>query len=140
MFVGLLAIVNSTFDSSLTSGAIDDMATYFDVVSDVQLVLPVSVYLLGYVVGPLFWSPLSEVYGRRPVLIGSFSLFVVFTLACALAPSWSTFLFFRWLCGTFASSALTVVGGMYADIWDQPLQRGRAMALFLAVSPPSVSP
>lgn len=134
MFVGLLAIFNSTFDSSLTSGAIEDIAACFGVKSEVQLVLPVSVYLLGYVVGPLFWSPLSEVYGRRPVLVGSFSLFVVFTAACALAPTWATFLFFRWLCGTFASSALTVVGGMYADIYDDPIQRGRAMALFLAVS------
>ncbi|CAN8104555.1 unnamed protein product [Discula destructiva] len=132
VFVGLLAIFNSTFDSSLTSGTIDDIAASFGVTSDVQLVLPVSVYLLGYVVGPLFWSPASEVWGRRPVLLGSFSLFLVFTAACALAPSWSAFLLFRWLCGTFASSALTVVGGMYADIYDDPMQRGRAMALFLA--------
>ncbi|KAB8336746.1 hypothetical protein FH972_021055 [Carpinus fangiana] len=132
VIVGLVAIFNSTFDSSLPSGSIDRIATAFDVESRVQLVLPVSVFLLGYVVGPLFWGPMSELYGRYIVLVSSYAGFVIFTMACALAPSWPAFLVFRWLCGTFASSALTVVGGMYADIYNDPLPRGRAMALFLA--------
>ncbi len=44
-------------------------------------------YMLGFAVGQLFYGPLSDRYGRRPVLIGSFALYVAACGACAAAPS-----------------------------------------------------
>lgn len=67
-------------------------------------------------------------------MLGSFVVFTLFTMACALAPSWPALLIFRLICGINASSAIAVVGGLYADVFGDPVIRGRAMAIFMAVS------
>ena len=66
-------------------------------------------------------------------MITTFALFTLFTLACAVAPNWPAFLVFRFIVGVNASSAITVTGGVYADLYDDPVTRGRAMAFFMAV-------
>lgn len=125
--------MNSTFGSSLPSGAIGLIGPYFNVTNEQQLVLPISLFLVGYVLGPVFFGPLSETYGRRIIMLYSFIIFTLFTMACALAPNWPAFLIFRLVCGIMASSAIAVVGGLYADIFDDPISRGRAMAVFMTV-------
>lgn len=120
MLAGIIAVINSTLGSSLPSGAVNYVGPYFQVTSDQQLVLPISLFLVGYVVGPLFFGPVSETYGRRIIMVSSFVVFTFFTLACAVAPNWPLFLVFRFICGIMASSAIAVVGGLYADVFDDP--------------------
>lgn len=107
---------------------------YFNVTNQAQLPLPISLFLVGYVLGPLFFAPLSETYGRKMVMLSSFIFFTSFTLACAVAPTWPVFLVFRTCAGVSASCAIAVVGGLYADIYNDPVSRGRAFALFMSVS------
>ncbi|KAL8657471.1 MAG: hypothetical protein Q9226_001881 [Calogaya cf. arnoldii] len=132
--VGIVAVVNSTLGSSLPSGAVHYLAEYFQVKSQAQLVLPISLFLVGYVLGPVVFAPLSESYGRRWVMVITFVFFTIFTMACAVAPTWPAFLVFRLLGGITASSAIAVVGGLFADIYDDPITRGRAMAFFMAAT------
>lgn len=129
-------MVNSTLGSSLPSGATQYLADYFDIQSQAQLVLPISLYLVGYVLGPVVFAPLSESYGRKGIMVITFVFFTIFTMACAVAPNWPCFLAFRLLCGITASSPIAVVGGLFADIYNEPITRGRAMAFFMAVGPP----
>ncbi|KAL8760802.1 MAG: hypothetical protein Q9184_003025 [Pyrenodesmia sp. 2 TL-2023] len=140
LFGGSVSVVNSTLGSSLPSGAIDYLAEYFHVTSQAQLVLPISLFLVGYVFGPVVFAPLSETYGRRVILVTTFVFYTIFTLACALAPSWPFFLIFRLLCGITASSAIAIVGGLFADIYSDPITRGRAMAFFMAVQATTCGP
>lgn len=130
--MGIVAVVNSTLGSSLPSGTIQYQGSYFHVADQAQLVLPVSLYLVGYTLGPLFFGPLSESFGRRIITVSSFAIFTLFTLACAVAPTWPAFLVFRLFCGITASSAIAVVGGLFADVYGDPVTRGRAMAIFMA--------
>lgn len=132
---GVLLVINSTLGSSLPSGASAFLAAYFQVSNQQQLVLPNSMYLVGYVLGPPLFSPLSETYGRKIVLLATFAGFTLFTMACALAPSWPALLVFRFIVGCFASAPISVVGGMYADIYDDPVYRGRAVAVLIGVKP-----
>lgn len=69
-------------------------------------------------------------------MISTFFGFTVFTMACALAPNYPALLIFRILTGINASSPIAVVGGMYADVYNDPVTRGRAMATFMGVSIP----
>ena len=55
-------------------------------------------------------------------------------MACALAPNWPAFLVFRLFCGTFASAPIAIVTGVLADIYDNPVTRGRAMAMFMVMT------
>lgn len=89
----------------------------------------VSVYILGFAFGPLLVAPLSEIYGRSPVYHACNLGFVAFLVACALAPSLDTLIFFRFLSGAFGSCPLTNGGGSIADMIRQE-KRGAAMATF----------
>ena len=125
----MVVVVNSTMGSSLPSNATPFINARFNITSSTIEILPISMYLVGYVVGPLLFGPLSETYGRQIIIISTFIGFTIFTLACALAPTFSAFLVFRFLTGVNASSPISVVGGIYADLYDNPVTRGRAMAL-----------
>lgn len=89
----------------------------------------VSIYILGYAIGPLGLAPLSEVYGRLPIYHACNFMFVIWTLACALAPSIGPLLVFRLLAGIAGSCPITIGGGSIADLVPQE-RRGAAMAVF----------
>lgn len=127
-------MLNSGVSSSLPSNAVPTIMQDFGLSGDGQKVLPTAIFLIGYCVGPLVWSPLSETVGRRPVLFWTFSVFVTGTLGCAVAPNWTALLIFRLICGTMAAAPQTVSGGVYADMFSDMRSRGRAMALYMSVS------
>lgn len=122
------------FSSSLPGGYEEYLGIHYNVTEPEQLVLPITMYQLGFLAGSLTGGPLSEAYGRRPITAVSYVLFVVFTLASIYAPTWACFLFFRWLLGGFASPAITVTGGYTADIFLDTRLRGRANAVLTCVS------
>ncbi|MCJ1273481.1 hypothetical protein MMC21_001273 [Puttea exsequens] len=118
---------NSTLSSSLPSGAIDSLDAAFHVKSSQQQSLPVAIFLVGYIFGPLVMGPISESYGRRICFIFSFGLHTAFTLGCALTSSWPLLLFFRFLVGLGASAPQAVLSGMYSDLYADLVPRGRAV-------------
>ncbi|RDA91706.1 hypothetical protein CP533_2350 [Ophiocordyceps camponoti-saundersi (nom. inval.)] len=130
LFVLILAAFNSTVGSALPSMAIAKIADEFGIKSPLQKALPISLFVLGYVFGPLAWAPLSEHMGRRLLTLATFASFMLFTMACALAPTWWALLVFRTVAGVFGSSPLSIVAGILADIYAQPQTRGRAFAIF----------
>ncbi|PYI22291.1 MFS general substrate transporter, partial [Aspergillus violaceofuscus CBS 115571] len=135
VLAGTIFAFNGSLGASLPSGASPAIAQAFQVSEDdARLVLLNSRYLVGFVVGPLFFGPLSEYLGRRPVLIATYLAFTLFTLACALAPAFEALLGFRFLCGLNASAPNAVLSGLYSDIYEDPERRGRAMAIFMFVA------
>ncbi|KAK7627478.1 major facilitator superfamily domain-containing protein [Phyllosticta citricarpa] len=134
LVTAIVAVLNSTISSSLSSGATTELSAYFNVTNQSLLVLPTSIFIVGYVVGPLIFGPLSEFYGRKWVMTGAFAMFTAFTLGCALASSFAQLVVFRLLVGMPGSCAISVVGGICADIYSDPLTRGRAMALYMSAT------
>jgi MFS family permease len=134
--IGMIVVFNSTLGSGLPSNAIPFISKEFNITSSTDQILPLSVYLLGYVLGPLLFGPISETYGRKLIMTSTFVLFIIFTMACAVAPNFASLLIFRFITGVNASSPISVTGGMYADVYDDPVSRGRAMSLFMAVCYP----
>lgn len=132
--VAIISALNSTLGASLPSGAISFIAKDYGIEDKVQLVLPISLFLVGYVCGPLLCGPLSESYGRKPVMIVSFLCFMLFTLGCAVSQSWESLLVLRYFAGVVASAPVVIVGGLLADVYDDPTERGHAMAYTMAVS------
>lgn len=118
----------------MPSGALVAISEQFKVTNSLHLVLLNSIYMAGYVLGPLLFGPLSEYIGRRPVLIGTFLGYLIFMAACSAAPSFAALVVFRLLCGINASAPTTVLGGLYSDIFDNPSHRGTAMSLYMSVT------
>ncbi|KAF3011105.1 hypothetical protein E8E13_011348 [Curvularia kusanoi] len=127
-FVAVMMVVNATFASSSPSGILDDISKDLHV-SVEAAGLVTTLFLLGYVAGPLFWAPLSEFYGRRYVFYVTFILYLAFNFLCAFGPNFGSLLAGRFLTGTSASAALSNAPGVLADIWG-PLERANAIAAF----------
>lgn len=130
--VTVLLVVNATFASSSPSGCIESISELLGV-SEEAAGLVITLFLLGYCAGPLLWAPLSEFYGRRWIFYGTFICYIAFTFLCAFTPNFGGLLIGRFLCGTFASAALSNAPGVLADIWG-PVERGNAMAIFSAMT------
>lgn len=107
-WVWLLSAVTfvTPFSSSILSPAIHQLLSEFGVASPIIGSMTVSIFLLGYAVGPIFIAPLSETYGRRPVLIISNSFFCVWQIGCALAPNIETLVIARFFSGLGGAACL----------------------------------
>ncbi|KAJ5724773.1 hypothetical protein N7493_006501 [Penicillium malachiteum] len=127
----VMMVMNATFASSAPSGCFTSVSEHFEISTEVAG-LTITVFLLGYCAGPLFFAPLSEFYGRRWIFYISFLLYLVFNFLCAFAPNLGALLVGRFLTGTFVSAPLSNCPGVLADLWN-PLERANAMAGFSAM-------
>ena len=129
VITGLLLNLTTTLSSSMPSGAIDSLDQAFDITSNQQATLPVAIFLVGYIFGPMAFGPMSESLGRRVCFISAFIIFTLFTLACALTTNWPALLVFRFFVGAGASASQAVLGGMYSDLYPNLVHRGRAVMI-----------
>lgn len=71
-----------------------------------------SLYVLGFAVGPILWAPLSELYGRKmPLVISSFA-FSIFNIAVAVGKDAQTVFICRFFAGFMGGCPLTCVGAV----------------------------
>ena len=96
--------------------------------------LAVPAYLLPYGIATLVWGPLSDRFGRRTVILGSLTLFIVFTAATAAAASVTGFVVWRIATGIGASGVVPISLTLIGDV--VPFEkRGRALGwLFGAIA------
>ncbi|KAH4309186.1 hypothetical protein HBI24_038210 [Parastagonospora nodorum] len=115
--------------SSFFAPGVPQVLREFHETSNVIAAFVVSVYILGFAIGPLFIAPLSELYGRIYLYNVCNLLFVIFNVACALSKSMGMLIAFRLLAGCAGSAPLTIGGGTIADMFP-PEQRAGAMAIW----------
>ncbi|KAL4767747.1 major facilitator superfamily domain-containing protein [Aspergillus nidulans var. acristatus] len=84
----------------------------------------VSVFVLGYVVGPFVIAPLSELYGRVPLYHACNVMFLVFTIACAVAKTLPQLIVFRLFAGVAGVCPITIGSGTIADMTPQEKRAG----------------
>ncbi|OJJ37619.1 hypothetical protein ASPWEDRAFT_107978 [Aspergillus wentii DTO 134E9] len=121
-----------TFASSVFSTATVVTSKEFGVSTEV-MTLATSLVVFGFALGPLVWSPLSELYGRKIPLFSGYAVFAIFQIPVAVAQNIETIMLCRFLLGVFGCSPLAVVGGAMADFWD-PVDRAIAIAMFSAAT------
>ena len=97
----------------------------------------VTIYVLGYAIGPLFLGPLSEVYGRYPVVILATWFFNAWLLGSALAPTMPSLIIMRFFAGIGGSAVMTIAPAMVADLY--PVEK-RAFTMSLITMAQSVGP
>lgn len=73
--------------------------------------LSVSLFILFQGIIPIFWSGVSEIYGRKIVYIISFAIFTVTQIVCAISKNPGLFLAMRVISTWGASAVLTLGGG-----------------------------
>lgn len=131
----------SAAGASIVAPAEDAIAESLNITSNLLLELVFSIFLLGYVIGPLFLAPLSEIYGRAVVLRLSNLWYTAFTIGCGFAQTTGQMLAFRILAGLGACAPQTVGGGVLSDCFKSE-ERGKAVAVYTLgpVLGPSLAP
>ncbi|KAJ5223245.1 hypothetical protein N7468_007787 [Penicillium chermesinum] len=126
-FVSLLNVVTTWCAGGISSGA-TGIQHEFGVSGEVTT-LCLSLYVLGYAIGPVLLAPLSEYFGRQPVYVVSWFLLFIFQLPLALAPNIGTILVCRFIAGCAGGAPLTNTGGSISDLWDRN-DSGGPMAVY----------
>ena len=91
-------------------------AAFADSGSQVQLTL--SAFILGFGVAHLFTGPLSDRYGRRPLLLSGLGIYVLASLGCAFASDVTMLIIFRVLQGIGACSGSVMSRAIIRDLYE----------------------
>jgi len=130
----------TAFISALLAVGIDTALPAFDEIRSAfdlgrgsgQVSLVVTCYFLGMAIGQLPSGPLSDRFGRRPVLIGSLVLYAIGALGSSLAPGFGLLLVFRFLWGIGAAGPAVIAQAIARDLYEGD-QMARVLALQMAV-------
>ncbi|KAJ5936719.1 polyamine transporter 3 [Penicillium verhagenii] len=138
--VSFLASI-SPLASTMTAPALPAIAHDLNISSTPELQFTLSIFVLGYAIGPLCLAPLSEVYGRVWVAQLSNLWFLLFNTVCGFATSTPQLLAFRFLAGLGSSTTASVGAGVLGDCYH-PGNMGSAAALYsvLPVLSPVIGP
>ncbi|THC97278.1 hypothetical protein EYZ11_003226 [Aspergillus tanneri] len=117
-----------SMESSAFTGGIEQIMEAFEVGTTVAT-LGVSLFVVGFAIGPLLWAPMSELWGRQYLFAISYCGLTVFNAAATGSKNIQSLIIFRFLAGAFGSSPLTNAGGVIADLFPAT-QRGLAMSIF----------
>lgn len=105
--------------------------------------LPLSLFVFGYGIGPMIFSPMSEspTFGRTSIYIVTLFFFAILQIPTALADNIAGLCVLRFLSGFFASPCLATGGASVGDILTLPyFPIGLAMWGVAAVCGPSIGP
>ena len=126
-----LTIASSSVAIQIFLPALPAVQKYFDV-SAPQVQLTVSLPLLSIAIGTLFWGVLSDRYGRRPMMICGLVMFLVGTLACAVAPTIQTLIAGRLFQGFGGAACVVISRAIVGDIYGRE-RAAAALASLIAI-------
>ena len=95
--------------------------------------LTVSSYLIGFAVGQVIYGPLSDRYGRRPVVLAAVALYLASTLACAAARSVDPLIAARFFQGVGGSGAIVLARAIVRDLYSG-VRAARELSLMGSIS------
>ncbi|PMN49191.1 hypothetical protein BCT31_22230 [Vibrio lentus] len=103
--------------------------------------LTLSSYFVTYAVGLLFWGPLSEKFGRKPILLIGIASYMVASILCAMTNSIEQLIGAR-IFQAFAGSAITVIAtAIVKDLYDgREREKIMATIMSLVIIAPMVAP
>ncbi|KAF2128090.1 polyamine transporter 1 [Dothidotthia symphoricarpi CBS 119687] len=129
--IALVAYITfvTSFGSTIFAPGVPQLLRDFHNTNEELASFIVSIYILGFCVGPLFLAPLGEIYGRFPVYYVANILFLIFSVACAVSTGMGMFVFFRLCQGISACPPLVLGGGTISDLMV-PVERGKALTIW----------
>lgn len=128
-FTGALLAIG--IDAALP--AFDDIRAEFSLADGSgEVSLVVTAYFLGMAIGQLPMGPLSDRFGRRPLLLGSLALYMVGALGASLAPSFGLLLASRFVWGIGAAGPAVIANAIARDLYTGD-QMARVLSLTMAV-------
>ena len=138
MVVGILVLASSTsiMSTDMYAPSLPDLVRYFDTTAT-RVKLTISLNLLAFGLAQLLHGPLSDRFGRRPVLLCSTLAVALLSLLCAVAQSVDQLIVARILLGIAAAAEAVIGLAILKDLYTER-EQVKALALFgmvVAVAP-----
>ncbi len=136
----VLAGSGSIMSTDLYAPSLPYLTDFFGTTPELMK-LTISLNLLMFGFAQLIYGPISDRFGRRPVLLWSIALFSVASLACGFAQSIDQLLIARMLQGFFAAAEAVICLAVFKDLFTEREQVkgfaifGMAIALAPAIAP-----
>src|SRR5271163_669370 len=126
----MLTMFLAALDQTIVATALPTIGRQFHDVTSLSWVI--TAYLLAATaVAPVFGT-LSDIYGRRAMIIAALSLFIAGSILCALAPSMPVLILARGLQGLGGGGIMPIVQTVISDVVT-PRERGQYQAYFSGV-------
>src|ERR1700742_1676607 len=126
----MLTMFLAALDQTIVATALPTIGRHFLDVSNLSWVI--TAYLLASTaVAPVFGT-LSDIYGRRAMIITALSLFIAGSVLCAMAPNMTVLILARGLQGLGGGGIMPIVQTVISDVVS-PRERGQYQAYFSGV-------
>ena len=126
LLAGLMALNAFAIDAMIP--ALPEIGSELGVGAKNDRQLVVVAYFLGFGVGQIFWGPLADRFGRKPILAAGVALYAAFALLCGIAKSFELLIAGRVAMGASAAVTRVLVMAMVRDLFE-----GEAMARVMSL-------
>jgi DHA1 family bicyclomycin/chloramphenicol resistance-like MFS transporter len=137
LLASIVAITPFAVDSYLPAMAVIAKELNTDM-SMMQLTL--SLFLAGYAAGLLFFGPMADIFGRKPIVLLGLTGYVISTLALAFTESLSSFLTLRLIQAFIGAAATVPISGYIRHIYGKNLAKGMSYVGMIMMLAPMVAP
>lgn len=140
--IGLIALLSAfvPLSTDMYLPALPGMGDYFGV-SSALTNLTLILFFVIFSLGMLVWGPLSDKYGRRPILIFGLVLYIAASFACAAAWGIWPLIIFRCLQAAGGSAASAIATAMVKDVYEGRRQESvLAVVQSMVVLSPAIAP
>jgi DHA1 family bicyclomycin/chloramphenicol resistance-like MFS transporter len=121
--------------------ALPDIGAAFRIPVANHLQLVLSTFLIGFGVGQFIMGPLSDRFGRRPVLLGGMTVYAVASVLAIAAPSFETLLLARALQGLGTSATRVIATSIVRDCYvGRRMASVMSLAMMVFIAVPVISP
>ncbi len=130
-FIALMAMIFATIAMSIDAmlPALPEIAASMTPDDPNRAQLVVGTFFIGMAIGTIFGGPLSDAYGRKPIMILGCVIYAIAAIVCYFAESFELFLLARVVQGIGASGPRTVSMAMVRDLYS-----GRDMAQIMSIT------
>ncbi|WP_336981671.1 MULTISPECIES: Bcr/CflA family multidrug efflux MFS transporter [unclassified Cedecea] len=103
--------------------------------------MTLSTYILGFAIGQIFYGPMADSLGRKPVVLGGTLVFALAAIACALSQTIDQLIWMRFLHGLAAAAASVVINALMRDIYPkEEFSRMMSFVMLITTIAPLVAP
>lgn len=108
--------------SSMVAPALIKVEKDLNITTQIERNMVMSIFVLGYAIGPLLFGPMSEIFGRVRVIQSSNLIFIAWNLGCGFAQNKVELFVFQFLSGIGGAAPLSVGGGVLRYSHTTPLK------------------
>jgi EmrB/QacA subfamily drug resistance transporter len=130
LFAILLAMFLFALDQTVVGTALPRIVT--DLQGNSLYTWAITIYLLTSTISGPIYGKLSDLFGRRPIVIFAVTLFLISSALCGLSQQMWQFILFRGLQGLGGGAVFPIALAVVADLYT-PAERGKYLGLFGAV-------